>query len=283
MTNLVKKKRLVIVFPAYNKATSIRASLQCIAEQTFQDFEAIILENRSTDGTLAEAEAFCETDPRFSVIRNETHLDVLDAFAKAIRIGSQRGRYFCLRACDDLSSRDFLERLVTVLDVYPDKLLAACPTRLIGNNIRMKTPHPHTFNFLSSYCKGRIPRNLTFPAEWIYGVFRAEAGELMLARWYEYGYPWCQSSFIISELVVRGFVQYIEGPTFDFVEGAGSKKLFAQHGFLKKLRHRFNYTFGIYRLHKKLPKVNFRTRLLFLRMCWNDSRRKTQFKLLWIL
>lgn len=275
--------KLVVVFPAYNKAKSIRESLQCIADQTFRDFEAIILENQSTDGTLEEAEAFCEKDSRFRIVRNETHLAALDTFAKAIRIGSKRGEYFCLRACDDLSSLDFLEQLVRALDENPKKLVAACPTRLVGNKIRLKTPNPNTFNFVANYCAGRVPRNLNFPAEWLYGVFRASAAELMLSRWEEYANPWCQASFIISEFVVRDLVQYIEGPTFDFVEGSGSIRTYAAHGFSEKLRHRMSYTLGCYRLYKKLPSVGMSTKLRFLRMCWNDSRRKTQFKLLGIL
>ena len=283
MTNSSERTKLVVVFPAYNKATSIRASLQCIADQTFREFEAIILENQSTDGTLEEAEAFCKIDSRFHIVRNETHLAALDTFAKAIQIGAQQGEYFCLRACDDLSSLDFLEQLVRALDENPEKLVAACPTKLVGDIIRLKTPNPNTFNFVANYCAGRVPRNLNFPAEWLYAMFRPSAADMMLARWQEYANPWCQASFIMSEFVVCDLIQYVEEPTFDFIEGSGSIKIYAAHGFKEKLRHRMNYTLGCYRLHKKLPSVGIATRLRFLRMCWNDSRRKTQFKLFGML
>lgn len=52
------KPKVVVVFPVYNGEKTLASSLRCIAEQTFEGFEAIILDNKSTDKTVDIAEQF---------------------------------------------------------------------------------------------------------------------------------------------------------------------------------------------------------------------------------
>jgi glycosyltransferase involved in cell wall biosynthesis len=277
------KSKVVVVFPVYNGERTLISSLQCIADQTFRDFEAIILDNESTDGTLGVAEQFCRSDRRFSIVRNERHVSAPENFARAIQLGAARGEYFCLRACDDHSSLNFLEHLVEALDREPVKLLAACSTKLVGTNgSRIKAPDKAVFDFTESYVSGRVPRNLTFPAEWIYGLFRASAKDMLMARWFELGNPWCLASYVVSEFVVRDLVAYVHGPTYDFTEGSGSEQRYGAKRLRDKFDQRLKYTLGCYKLTENLPKVSFITRLKFFRMCWNDARRKTRYKLFWV-
>jgi glycosyltransferase involved in cell wall biosynthesis len=277
------KTKVVVVFPVYNGERTLSSSLQCIADQTFIDFEAIILDNKSTDDTLRVAEQFCKMDSRFSIVRTEQHVSAPENFARAVQIGAARGDYFCLRACDDHSSLDFLACLVEALDREPTKLLAACSTKLVGpNGNRIKSPDDAIFGFTKAYVSGRVPRNLTFPAEWIYGLYRTSAKDMLMARWFELGNPWCLASYVVSELVVRDLVAYVPGPTYDFTEGSGSEQRYGAKSLREKFNQRLSYTLGCYKLRRKLPKVSFITRLKFLRMCWNDARRKTRYKIFWI-
>jgi glycosyltransferase involved in cell wall biosynthesis len=276
--------KVVVLFPVYNGEKTLRESLDCIARQTMQDFRAIIVENRSTDGTLQLARDYCEADPRFSVFEAEEHVGALENFARAIRLGASQGEYFCLRAADDLSSPDFLETLVKALDADPDKLLAAPPTRLLGTggDVRWKRPSPAAVGFRRAYGEGHVPRNLTFPAEWIYGVFRSSALPVLLERWFEFPNPWCFSSYVLSEFVVRDLVVYVENGSYDFREGSGSQQKYYVKSLRERFRQRMRYTLGCYKLVHKLPPASLLTRFKFFRMCWNDARRKTRYKLLWI-
>ncbi|OAP37416.1 glycosyltransferase family 2 protein [Sinorhizobium americanum] len=277
------KSKVVVVFPVYNGERTLRSSLQCIADQTYRDFEAIILDNQSTDDTLHIAQQFCRKDRRFSVVRSEQHVGALENFARAVQLGATRGEYFCLRACDDYSSSDFLACLVGALDQNDGKLLAACSTKLVGpNGSKIKSPDKSIFDFTKGYVSGRVPRNLTFPAEWIYGLYRASAKDVLMPRWFELGNPWCFASYVVSELVIRDLVAYVEGPTYDFTEGSGSEQRYGAKSFRDKLNQRLKYTLGCYKISEKLPEVNFITKFKFFRMCWNDARRKTRYKLLWI-
>lgn len=275
--------RVMVMFPVYNGATTLRESLQSIADQDFGEFRAIILNNCSTDETLQVAQRFCEEDARFSVISNETHLSAEANFAKAVKLGAEAAGYFCLRAADDLSSRDFLGKLVEALDADEAKLLAACSTKSFNaKGFKLKNPAANIFNFQESYAKGRVPRNLTFPSEWIYGMFRSRSVDILMARWYELGNPWGFASYVLSEFVVRDLVAYVPGPTLDFREGSGSEQRYGAKRFRGKLSQRLTYTLGCYRLVDKLPPTGLLTKAKFFRMCWNDARRKTRYKLLWI-
>lgn len=279
----MEQAEVVVVFPVYNGAKTLVKSLECIANQDFAAFQAIILENCSTDDTLSIAEAFCAKDARFSIVRNTVHLSAQDNFIKAFELGAARGRFFCLRACDDFSSPDFLGALVGALREDDSKLLAACSTKVIGKGEpRMKHPATSIFDFGRSYEKGIVPRNLTFPSEWIYGVFRSNAVDVILGRWRDLGSPWCLASYVLAEFIVRDLVAYIPGPTYDFVEGSGSEQRYGAKAFRDRLQQRMIYTFGCYKLAHKLPKVGILTKLKFFRMCWNDARRKTRYKLFWV-
>jgi hypothetical protein len=173
--------------------------------------------------------------------------------------------------------------LVEALDRDANKLLAACSTKLVGpHGSRIKSPDRAIFDFTRAYVSGHVPRNLTFPAEWIYGLYRASAKDILMARWFELGNPWCFASYVVSELVVRDLVAYVQGPTYDFTEGSGSEQRYGAKRLLDKIDQRLRYTFGCYKLTKKLPRVSFATRLKFFRMCWNDARRKTRYKLFWV-
>ena len=96
-----------------------------------------------------------------------------------------------------LSSRDFLGELVEALDADDTKLLAACSTRSFNaKSFKIKHPADNIFNFRESYAKGNVPRNLTFPSEWIYGLFRSRSVDVLMARWHELGKPWGFASYV---------------------------------------------------------------------------------------
>ncbi|MGF6172096.1 glycosyltransferase family 2 protein [Ensifer sp. 4252] len=276
-----EKSKIVVVFPVHNGAKTLERSLRSIADQSLHEFKALILENGSTDDTLEIARAFCAGDPRFSVIQNENFLSALEQFAKAIRLGACEGEYFCLRACDDTSTPDFLQKLVASLDEDPNKMLAVGNVdRINGAKITHVKPNQDIFRFKERYLRGRVPRNLMYPSEWIYGVFRSSAAnEIILKRWYE-GAVWALSSYVVTEFVVRDLVAYTDGPAYEFTEGSGSDKKYMVTSVTAKIRARWQYTIGCYKLKDKLPPASLYSRLMLFRMCWNDARRKTRYRIL---
>jgi len=276
------KQNLVVVFPIYNGAKTMEQSLKCIAEQDYRNFRAIIVENKSTDNTLAIARSFCAKDPRFEIVQNEARLGMIDNFMNSIRIARDIGDYFCLRACDDLSTPDYLSKLVAALDADPTKLLAVGSVLRIGpDQTRRLTPEPELFSFGEKAKAGTLPSGLHFPSEWFYGVYRSKGGaEILLERLPELGSAWCAASYTVAEFVVRDLVAYVEKPAYHFYEGSNSESIYAAKTRREKLGQLWRYTNGCFRVRRKLPPMSLTTQARLWVMFLKDARRKTRYRIL---
>lgn len=281
----MQRAKVAVVIPVHNGAKTLATTLDDLLAQTFTDFTITIIENASTDDTVQIAQKYCAADPRVSIDFSYVLLPALDNFTRAMKIGASRGTYFMLRACDDTSALDYLEKLVAALDAQPQCLLAAGITKLVGGDKgeRLKRPSDKVAGFGGRYLAGEIPRNLNFPAEWVFGLFRSEVGLRLWTRWNELGTAWCTASYTVFDFVVHDEVAYVPDAVFVFVEGSGSQKTYGARGFREKLGRRLNYSFGCFALRHSLPPVGALTTLRFFLMCWADSRRKTGYTLLGFL
>jgi glycosyltransferase involved in cell wall biosynthesis len=173
---------VAIIIPAHNDARTLARTLEDLRQQDFQDFSVTVAENALTDDTIKIVKAFCSMDARFQLDIGTEFLPPLEHCARAVRIGAAKGQSFVLRACDDTAKPDYLKKLVVAVTADPSMLIAAGHTRMVRPDRRGRFTRPaaNAFGFLDQYGSGRLPRNLTFPAEWIYGLFRAEAAERLL-------------------------------------------------------------------------------------------------------
>ena len=55
-----------IIIPVFNNEKTIGKTLQSVAEQSYSDYEVIVINDGSTDASLEEIRRFTESDPRFS-------------------------------------------------------------------------------------------------------------------------------------------------------------------------------------------------------------------------
>ncbi len=279
----MERKKLAIVFPIFNGEKTMLKSLKCVAEQEFKEFRGIILENKSTDETINIAKQFCDTDERFEIIQNETHLSAIDNFIKAIEIGRERGEYFCLRACDDMSTPDYFSKLVAALEADPRKLLAAGSTHGMdpdGSEF-FKVPDPNILTFGKNISTGNIPKGLAFPSEWFYGVYRSEgeAADILCRRLPELGSAWCAASYTVAEFVIRDLATWVDGPQYIFYRGSNSRSLYAAKSIFTMFRQRLRYARGCYRVLDKLPPLPRRTRRRLFKTFWRDARTKTNYRI----
>ena len=96
--------KVSVVMPVFNMQAYIRDSIQSILNQTFSDFELILVDDGSTDESCAIAAEF--NDPRVVWISNPTNTGV----AKAVNRGIEQslGEYIALVAADDFLTKDSL-------------------------------------------------------------------------------------------------------------------------------------------------------------------------------
>lgn len=93
-----------VVMPAYNEELWISESIQSILNQTFEDFELIVVDDGSTDNTFKIATSF--NDPRVKVYRQE-NMGPATARNKALNLA--KGKYIALQDADDRSKPGRLE------------------------------------------------------------------------------------------------------------------------------------------------------------------------------
>ena len=112
---------LTIALPVFNGERFLALALESILAQTFTDFELIVCDNASTDGTEALCRDAAARDDRVQYVRNPTNLGINRNFGIGVEMA--RGRYFKWAAHDDIVAPEFAARCVEVLDNDPDVAL----------------------------------------------------------------------------------------------------------------------------------------------------------------
>ena len=132
--------RVSIGLPVYNGERWLSQSVESILAQSFTDFELVICDNASTDGTEAICRGFAGRDERVRYLRNARNIG---GMRNATLVFEQaRGEYFRWAAHDDVCEPTLIERLVEVLDDHPEVVAAVSPSISIdGDGNRL----PHFF------------------------------------------------------------------------------------------------------------------------------------------
>jgi glycosyltransferase involved in cell wall biosynthesis len=115
-----------IGLPVYNGERWLTESLDSLLAQTFDDFELIICDNASTDGTEAICRRYAEHDHRVRYLRNAKNIGGMPNASRTFKLA--RGDYFRWAADDDVCGPTLLERLIEVLDNEPNVVVAVSPS-----------------------------------------------------------------------------------------------------------------------------------------------------------
>jgi hypothetical protein len=102
---------------SYNRARWIGAAIESALAQTFEDFEVLIVDDRSTDGTLEIAREYARRDGRIRVIPNDVNLGQFGNRNRAA--GLARGRFLKYHDSDDLMYPHCLDVMLAGLAAAP--------------------------------------------------------------------------------------------------------------------------------------------------------------------
>jgi glycosyltransferase involved in cell wall biosynthesis len=116
--------RLSIGLPVYNGENFLAESLEALLGQSYEDFELIISDNASTDGTADICRRYAKQDSRIRYVRQPRNIGLNPNHNFVV--GQARGELFKMASHDDLYARDLLKRCVEALDEHPRVVLAHC-------------------------------------------------------------------------------------------------------------------------------------------------------------
>jgi len=134
--------RLSVGLPVYNGENYLAESLEALLSQSFGDFELLISDNASTDGTPDIALRYEREDDRVRYYRQAHNLGL--APNHNFVLDHARGDLFKWASHDDLYAPQLLELCVGALDERPDIVLAHCWTAMIDGerNVVNAEPYP---------------------------------------------------------------------------------------------------------------------------------------------
>ena len=102
-----------VCLPTYNGADYVEEALRSILNQTYQDFELLVVDDSSSDATLDIVQSF--SDPRIQVHRNSERLGIPTNWNRCLELAG--GEFMCLFHQDDVMRPENLERKVQLLSV----------------------------------------------------------------------------------------------------------------------------------------------------------------------
>jgi len=114
-----------ILVPVYNREYLIGECIQSALAQTYSDFELVIIDNASIDGTWKICQKFSVADNRVRLFQNSTNIGPLKNIISGIK--QCKGKYIKILFSDDLLTSDCLEKSVAALELNPEGAM------LIGN------------------------------------------------------------------------------------------------------------------------------------------------------
>lgn len=105
---------VTIGVPVFNGEKIIKKRLESIINQTYQNFEVIISDNASTDGTSELCEQFIDKKNYIKFFKQKKNIGFIENFNFLIK--KANGKYFTIAAVDDGWEPDFLEKNLEILE-----------------------------------------------------------------------------------------------------------------------------------------------------------------------
>ena len=98
-----------VIVPVYNVETYLEECLDSIQNQTYTDFEVLLVNDGSTDGSQAICERYCQADKRFRLINQSNQGQ---SVARNTGVAASRGEFIVFVDSDDVIKVNYLEELM---------------------------------------------------------------------------------------------------------------------------------------------------------------------------
>jgi len=108
-----------VITPVYNTSAYLAECVESVMSQTYANWEHVIVDNCSTDGSLDMARAYEASDQRVRVVAADVFVGVAESANRALREMSPDAKYCKVLHADDWLFPECLERMVELADRNP--------------------------------------------------------------------------------------------------------------------------------------------------------------------
>lgn len=224
-----------VVTPVYNGEEYLRECIESVLAQSYANWEYIIVNNCSKDGSLAIAQEYAAKDPRIRVHNNDTFVGVIQNHNIAFRQISDGSAYCKVVAADDWLFPECLDKMVGVAEEHPSVAIVGA-YQLWGTKV--------TLDGLS-YSRTVIPGREMCRMQLLGGpyVFGTPTNVLFRSSLVRSRHAFYNEQNLHAD--DEGCVEFLEGKDFGFVHQVLTFRR-AQEGTLTSFSERFNtYSAGL--------------------------------------
>lgn len=132
MKTSTKNPLVSVVMPVYNPGKYLIDAIESILNQTFSDFEFIIVDDASTDNSWKIIKSYAKKDNRIIPIKNKINLGV--SLTSNIAISQSKGKYIARMDSDDISTLDRLQKQVDFLKNNSNTVLVGGQCTIINES-----------------------------------------------------------------------------------------------------------------------------------------------------
>lgn len=109
--------QISIIIPIYNAEKFLQQTLDSVQNQSYTDFECILIDDCSTDNSLQIAQDFCTNDNRFTIIQNDKNSGA--GYTRNVGLRIAQGQFIAFLDADDIWTADKLQIQYTYMQNNP--------------------------------------------------------------------------------------------------------------------------------------------------------------------
>lgn len=226
-----------VVLPCFNALSTLSRAIESIRVQTFEDWELLVWDDGSSDGSADVAEAFCERDGRIRVVRAR-HGGIVAALSSAC--GEVRGDFIARMDADDVAYPERLARQLACMGA--DSRMGLCGTQVRMVGVRVGSGRRRYEGWINRLVSDEdIQRELFVECPVPHPTFlmRREAYE-SVGGYQEHG--WAEDYDLCMRMSLAGWrLGKVAGVLLDWTESPGrlsmSSDRYSESGFRALKRH----------------------------------------------
>jgi glycosyltransferase involved in cell wall biosynthesis len=270
-----------IGMPVYNGGPFVKEALDSLLAQDYPNFELIISDNASTDGTRELCLDYARRDSRVRYYRNSENIGSVENFKRVFALA--KGEYFAWAAADDLWEPTYFSAMVRLLDDNADAVFAFSAFNNINEQGEELRQFPHVFDLPSDNMFQRLNNYIEQDeylgkANPLYGVVRRQALEIGGYALWGKGEYWGADYHLVFRLLSLG--ELVLSKEMLFHKRLVLATVLGQAGFLTvsgQCRYFAGYTDIILALESLTAVEKMRLRMIAWRrlswFCWNYARK----------
>src|SRR3989344_881067 len=136
MKPLINTPLISVIMPVYNSEAYIESSVESILNQSYTNFEFIIIDDASTDKTYDRLLKLIKIDKRIVLVKNKRNEGVTKSLNKALKIA--KGKYIIRMDADDWSYPNRFKLQVDLMENNPDVVVSGSYVEICNSKLKMK-------------------------------------------------------------------------------------------------------------------------------------------------